>query len=103
VDCVTVGAVLAADADAGSIADATWYATACEQVVGMLAGAAIGGAAALDSVYPSLTMQGSCDFLGADMYPRSDSACAGFLTSAIWGEQVVEGSHTLRLDAVWLD
>jgi hypothetical protein len=103
VDCAAVAAAIAADTDAGSIAEATWYQAACEDVLASLASEAVGGASALDSVLPSITIEGNCDFLGADFYPRSGFACEGTLPVVVWGEEVVSGGHTMRLEEVPVD
>jgi hypothetical protein len=103
VDCAGVGAVLAGDPEAGSIADATWYEGACETVVAELAGGVVDAASAMDTSWPGTRVQGGCDYLGADGYPQPELACIGGLEPVTWGEETLTGGHDVRLETVVTD
>ncbi len=97
VDCAQVGAVIASDPDAASIADGAWYAAACEQVLASLGQQVRDAAGSLDTVFGGPTLRGSCDYLGPDGMPHADMRCAGTLTQVSWGEEPFPGENVLGL------
>lgn len=95
VDCAAVGGALAADPDAGSIADAAWYTGACGSVLAELDAAVGEAAGSLDTTHPGLTLTAGCDFLASDGSARAPMACQGSLSGVSWGEDGLEGDHQL--------
>lgn len=87
IPCHEISYTLSNTIDLPSIDDDTsWYLEQCRSILTAIVNEVDTNASEIDFTHPSISLEGTADFLLPDGSPRPDRTAAGFWEEAMWGE-----------------